>query len=169
MTSCLATRASGRGGTFVANLAGAALLGYFVTRLQERLPRAIAGPLWGPGSVERGRRFRRCSLSSCKCLTSAPGCSPAGTRSRALTAGFACVFAMTRLARRVSFAGGATRSSRDAYGQAIADAANCASSSSRPAPRAIGARPASGLPTTRSHSRTRSRPAGRAGLQEHRP
>jgi CrcB protein len=60
--------------TFVANLAGSLLLGYFVTRLQERLPvSAYRRPLLAPACAGRSPPSRRCSWSCCGCsATAAP-------------------------------------------------------------------------------------------------
>ena len=56
--------------TFAVNVAGAALLGYFATRLQERLPlSAYRRPLLGTGLCGALTTFSRCRWSSWRCST----------------------------------------------------------------------------------------------------
>lgn len=92
-------------GTFVANLTGAALLGYFVTRLQERLPLSrYRRPFLGTGVCGALTTFSTMQLELLRMLEERAWVLAGGYALASVTAGFACIFAMTNLARRVSFA-----------------------------------------------------------------
>ena len=82
--------------TFSANVAGAALLGYLVTRLQERLPlSAYRRPLLGTGFCGALTTFSTMQLE----LLDMPAGLAAAYATASLAAGFAAVFVATHLAR----------------------------------------------------------------------
>lgn len=91
--------------TFVANLAGAALLGYFTTRLQERLPlSSYRRPFLGTGICGALTTFSTMQLELLRMLDERAWTLAAGYAGASVTGGFACVFAMTNLVRRVRLA-----------------------------------------------------------------
>jgi len=82
--------------TFAVNIAGAALLGYLVTRLQERLPlSAYRRPLLGTGFCGALTTFSTMHLEMLRMPT---GLAIAYA-SASITLGFAAVFVTTHLAR----------------------------------------------------------------------
>lgn len=91
--------------TFVANLAGAALLGYFVTRLQERLPlSSYRRPFLGTGVCGALTTFSTMQLELLRMIDDHAWMLAGGYAVASLVGGFACVFAMTSLVRRVRLA-----------------------------------------------------------------
>jgi fluoride exporter len=67
--------------TLLVNVAGAFLLGYFVTRLQERLPlSAYRRPFLGTGICGGLTTSRRCRSSCCRCSTRGASRSRSRTR-----------------------------------------------------------------------------------------
>ena len=82
--------------TFAVNVAGAAILGYLVTRLQERLPlSAYRRPLLGTGFCGALTTFSTMQLE----LVRMPAGLAVAYASASLAAGFAAVFVATHLAR----------------------------------------------------------------------
>jgi len=82
--------------TFSVNIAGAALLGYFFTRLQERLPlSAYRRPLLGTGFCGALTTFSTMQLE----LVRMPAGLAIAYASASIAAGFAAVFVTTHLAR----------------------------------------------------------------------
>lgn len=91
--------------TFAANLAGAALLGYFVTRLQERLPlSSYRRPFLGTGVCGALTTFSTMQLELLRMIDEHAWVLAGGYAVASLTGGFACVFATTSLVRRVRLA-----------------------------------------------------------------
>src|SRR5213596_1136171 len=91
--------------TFIVNLAGAFLLGYFATRLQERLPlSAYKRPLLGTGLCGALTTFSTMQLELLRMLDDGRAGLAAGYAAASLGAGFAGVFAATKLTRRVRVA-----------------------------------------------------------------
>ena len=91
--------------TFAVNIAGAALLGYLVTRLQERLPlSAYRRPLLGSGFCGALTTFSTMQVELLQMLDRgrlALALVYAGT---SIVAGFAAVHVATKLTRRVRLA-----------------------------------------------------------------
>jgi CrcB protein len=82
--------------TFIVNVAGAALVGYFVTRLQERLPlSAYRRPLLGTGLCGGLTTFSTLQVE----LVRMPVGLAVAYASASLAAGFAAVFVTTHVAR----------------------------------------------------------------------
>jgi CrcB protein len=82
--------------TFLVNVAGAALLGYLVTRLQERLPlSAYRRPLLGTGFCGALTTFSTMQLE----LLRMPDGLAVAYAGASLAAGFAAVFVATHVAR----------------------------------------------------------------------
>ena len=88
--------------TFAANLAGAALLGYVATRLQERLPlSSYQRPLLGTGFCGALTTFSTLQLELLEMIDARAWALAAGYVGASVVAGFACVFVTTNLVRRV--------------------------------------------------------------------
>jgi fluoride exporter len=88
--------------TFAVNVAGAALLGYLVTRLQERLPlSAYRRPLLGSGFCGAFTTFSTMQLELVQMLDHDRAGLAAAYAAASLAAGFAAVFLATKLTRRV--------------------------------------------------------------------
>jgi CrcB protein len=88
--------------TFLANLAGAALLGYFVTRLQERLPlSSYRRPFLGTGICGALTTFSTMQLELLRMIDGHAWVLAAGYVAASVAGGFACVFATTNAVRRV--------------------------------------------------------------------
>jgi len=88
--------------TFLANVAGAFALGYFVTRLQERLPlSAYRRPLLGTGLCGAFTTFSTLQLELLRMIDAGRGGLAAGYAAASLAAGFAAIVVATALVRRV--------------------------------------------------------------------
>jgi CrcB protein len=91
--------------TFVANLTGAALLGYFVTRLQERLPlSSYRRPLLGTGLCGALTTFSTMQVELLRMIDARDWLLAGAYAAASITGGFACVFATTNAVRRVRLA-----------------------------------------------------------------
>jgi CrcB protein len=87
--------------TFVANVAGAFALGYFTTRLQERLPlSAYRRPLLGTGLCGALTTFSTVQLELLRMLDAGRAGLAAGYALASVAAGFAAVAVATNLVRR---------------------------------------------------------------------
>ena len=87
--------------TFVANVVGALALGYFTTRLQERLPlSAYRRPFLGTGLCGALTTFSTMQLELLELLDHGDGGLAAAYAAASLTAGFLAVAATTNLVRR---------------------------------------------------------------------
>jgi CrcB protein len=88
--------------TFVANVAGTLLLGYFVTRLQERLPvSAYRRPLLGTGLCGALTTFSTMQLEVLGMLTDGRTGLAVAYALTSIGVGFVGVFLATALVRRV--------------------------------------------------------------------
>jgi CrcB protein len=91
--------------TFAVNIAGAALLGYFVTRLQERLPlSAYRRPLLGTGLCGAFTTFSTMQIELLDMLDAGRYALAAGYATASVVLGFLAVFVATRLTRRTRIA-----------------------------------------------------------------
>ncbi|MDX6514615.1 MAG: fluoride exporter [Gaiellaceae bacterium] len=87
--------------TFAANVAGAFLLGFFATRLQERLPPStLQRPLLGTGFCGALTTFSTLDLEVLRLVRQHCTGLAAGYLAASLVCGFAAVFAATMLVRR---------------------------------------------------------------------
>ena len=90
--------------TFIVNIVGAFLLGYFVTRLQERLPlSAYRRPFLGTGLCGALTTFSTMQLELLRMLDGSHIGLAAGYAAASIVAGFLAVAAATNLVRRASF------------------------------------------------------------------
>ena len=88
-------------GTFLVNIAGAFLLGYFVTRLQERLPlSAYRRPFLGTGFCGALTTFSTMQLELLEMLDAGHVALAAAYALVSLAAGFGAVALATNLVRR---------------------------------------------------------------------
>ena len=88
--------------TFAVNLVGAFLLGYFVTRLQERLPlSAYRRPLLGTGFCGALTTFSTMQLELLHMLDRHHYGLALGYGAASLAAGYVCVHVATAMVRRV--------------------------------------------------------------------
>lgn len=88
-------------GTFAANLAGAALLGYVVTRLQERLPlSSYRRPFVATGICGALTTFSTMQIELLRMIDEHAWVLAGGYVVASVTGGFACVLLMTNLVRR---------------------------------------------------------------------
>lgn len=88
--------------TFLVNVAGAFLLGYFATRLQERLPlSAYRRPLLGTGLCGALTTFSTMQLELVRMLDHGAVALAAAYALASVAAGFAAVALATNLVRRV--------------------------------------------------------------------
>jgi CrcB protein len=88
--------------TFVVNLAGAALLGYFVTRLQERLPlSSYRRPFLGTGVCGALTTFSTMQLELLRMLDEHAWVLAGAYAVGSISGGFACVWVTTSVVRRV--------------------------------------------------------------------
>ena len=87
--------------TFAANMAGALLLGYFVTRLQERLPpSSYPRPFLGTGLCGALTTFSTLQLELFEMLDAGDLGLAAAYAAATLAGGFACVHLATAATRR---------------------------------------------------------------------
>jgi CrcB protein len=88
--------------TFLVNVAGAALLGYGATRLQERLPLSAYGrPFLGTGVCGALTTFSTVQLELLRMLDAGRVALAAGYAAASIAAGFTAVLVATNLVRRV--------------------------------------------------------------------
>ena len=88
--------------TFAINVAGAALLGWFVTRLQERLPlSAYRRPLLGTGFCGALTTFSTVQLELLRMLDQGRVGLAVGYAAASIAAGLLAIFATTAASRRV--------------------------------------------------------------------
>jgi CrcB protein len=88
--------------TFAVNVAGAFLLGYFVTRLQERLPLTrYRRPFLGTGLCGALTTFSTMQLELLKMIDRHHYALACGYAAASIAAGFAAVWAATSIVRRV--------------------------------------------------------------------
>src|SRR5881392_4129231 len=91
--------------TFSVNVVGAFMLGYFATRLQERLPlSAYRRPFLGTGLCGALTTFSTMQVELLQMLDHGRTGLAASYAAASLAAGFAAVFAATKLTRRVRIA-----------------------------------------------------------------
>lgn len=91
--------------TFIANVAGTFALGYFVTRLQERLPlSAYRRPFLATGFCGALTTFSTMQLELLRMLDRSDLALAAGYTAASLAAGFAAILLATKLVRRVPVA-----------------------------------------------------------------
>jgi CrcB protein len=89
--------------TFGVNVAGAIMLGYFVTRLQERLPLSLyRRPLLGTGFCGALTTFSTMQLELVRMVADARWALALTYASASIAAGFAGVFVATQLVRRAA-------------------------------------------------------------------
>jgi fluoride exporter len=90
--------------TFIANVAGAFVLGYVATRLQERLPlSAYRRPLLGTGFCGALTTFSTMQLELLRMLDGSHAALAAGYAAASIAAGFLAVMVATNLVRRARF------------------------------------------------------------------
>ena len=88
--------------TFTVNVVAAFLLGYFVTRLQERLPlSSYRRPLLGTGLCGGLSTFSTMQVEILKMIDAHAWGLAAGYAAASVTAGFAAIYLATALVRRV--------------------------------------------------------------------
>jgi fluoride exporter len=91
--------------TFIVNIVGAALLGYFTTRLQERLPlSAYRRPFLGTGLCGALTTFSTMQVEILRMIDGDRWGLAAGYTLASVAAGFAAVFVTTGLTRRIRVA-----------------------------------------------------------------
>lgn len=91
--------------TFAINVAGAFLLGYFVTRLQERLPLSTyRRPFVGTGFCGAFTTFSTMQVELFKMLQHGELGLAAGYAAASLAAGYLAIYAATAIVRRVAVA-----------------------------------------------------------------
>ena len=92
--------------TFVVNLAGAFALGYFTTRLQERLPlSAYRRPLLGTGFCGALTTFSTMQVELLRMLDRTQVALASGYAAASIAGGFLAIAAATNLVRRGRLAG----------------------------------------------------------------
>src|SRR3954470_5130734 len=91
--------------TFIANIAGAFLLGYFATRLQERLPlSAYRRPFLGTGLCGALTTFSTMQIELLRMLDGGHIGLALGYATASIVAGFSAVVLATNVVRRASLA-----------------------------------------------------------------
>jgi CrcB protein len=91
--------------TFIVNMLGAALLGYFVTRLQERLPPSLYRRAFlGTGICGALTTFSTVTVELTKMLEAGHVPLACAYAAASLVGGFAAVFLATKLVRRARLA-----------------------------------------------------------------
>ena len=91
--------------TFTVNIAGALLLGYFVTRLEERLPPSLySRPLLATGLCGALTTFSTMMVEIVRMLDGGHRALAAGYAAASISCGLAAVFASTKLVRRARIA-----------------------------------------------------------------
>ncbi len=91
--------------TFTVNMLGAALLGYFVTRLQERLPPSLyQRALLGTGICGALTTFSTMMVELAKMLEGAHVALAVAYALASVAGGFAAIFLSTKLVRRAGLA-----------------------------------------------------------------
>jgi CrcB protein len=91
--------------TFIVNMLGAALLGYFVTRLQERLPPSLYSRAFlGTGICGALTTFSTVMVELAKMLEGGHAALAVAYALASLAGGFAAVFLTTKLVRRARLA-----------------------------------------------------------------
>jgi CrcB protein len=91
--------------TFIVNMLGAALLGYFVTRLQERLPPSLYGRAFlGTGICGALTTFSTVMVELAQLLEGGHAALAVAYAVVSLVGGFAAVFLSTKLVRRARLA-----------------------------------------------------------------
>src|SRR5271163_2319651 len=89
--------------TFIVNILGAFLLGYFATRLQERLPlSSYRRPFLGTGICGALTTFSTMMVELLKMIQGAHWALTAGYAAASIGCGLAAVFVSTKLVRRAS-------------------------------------------------------------------
>jgi len=87
--------------TFIVNVLGAFLLGYFITRLQERLPPSLyARAFLGTGLCGALTTFSTMTLELLRMIEGSHWTLAAGYTAASLACGLAAVFLSTKLVRR---------------------------------------------------------------------
>ncbi len=91
--------------TFAVNMLGAALLGYFITRLQERLPPSLYRRAFlGTGICGALTTFSTVMVELAKMLEGAHVALAAAYAAASIAGGFAAIFLATKLVRRARLA-----------------------------------------------------------------
>jgi len=91
--------------TFAVNIFGAFLLGYFATRLQERLPlSAYRRPFLGTGICGALTTFATMELELLKMIDGGHWALAVAYAATSIVGGFSAVFVATQLVRRARFA-----------------------------------------------------------------
>lgn len=91
--------------TFAVNVLGAFMLGYFATRLQERLPLSAYGrPFLGTGICGALTTFSTMQVELLRMIDGGDWGLAAGYTTASVAAGFAAVFVATNLVRRARVA-----------------------------------------------------------------
>lgn len=88
--------------TFAVNIAGALLLGWLITRLQERLPiTTVPRPLLGTGLCGALTTFSTMNVEAVKMIQGGEGALAAGYLAASIAGGLLAVFIASALSRRV--------------------------------------------------------------------
>jgi CrcB protein len=89
--------------TFLVNVAGAFLLGFFVTRLQERLPPStLRRPLLGTGLCGALTTFSTMDVEAIRLVRAHAAATAVGYLAASVVCGLVAVFAATQLVRRAA-------------------------------------------------------------------